>query len=552
MRDKRLSIVVTHLVAIFTLTLLVTNTNAQTFTTLHSFDGTDGESPEARLVQATDGSFYGTTADGGANDGGTVFKITASGTLTALYSFCSQSGCTDGEFPEAGLVQATNGSFYGTTVGGGTNGLGTVFTITASGTLTALYSFCSQSGCADGANPSAGLVATNGDFYGTTENGGANGYGTVFKITASGKLTTLHSFDNRDGAYPIAGLVQASNGDFYGTTTNGGRGHGDGTIFKITPSGTLTTLYRFCSLSGCTDGEFPQAGLIQAINGSLYGTTNAGGANGNGTVFTITPSGTLKTLHSFGGTDGESPEAGLVQATDGRFYGTTASGGSNGLGTVFKITAGGTLTMLHSIESAGEQGPIAGLIQATNGSFYGTTANGGTNGVGTVFSLSIGLGPFLETQTTSGKVGNAIKILGTNLAGATSAMFNGTEAVFEVVPSSLGSLVTTTVPTGASTGFVTVTTPRGTLTSNQAFRVTPQILSFTPPSAPAGTAVTITGVSLAQPTQVTFGGITATTFTVDSNTQVTAIVPAGARTGLIKITTTGGKASSPGSFMVTP
>ncbi len=225
---------------------------AQTFTSLLSFDDTDGAYPEAGLVQATDGNLYGTTYEGGANNYGTVFKITPSGTLTTLYSFCSPVGCPDGDGanPLAGLLQATNGNLYGTTSGGGTNSEGTVFEITPAGELTTLYSFCSQVGCTDGGNPYAGLLqATNGDLYGTTYGGGAGIRGTVFKITPSGMLTTLYSFCQQgggcsDGASPAAGLVQATNGNFYGTTQYGGV-DGYGTVFKITPSGTLTTLHSF-------------------------------------------------------------------------------------------------------------------------------------------------------------------------------------------------------------------------------------------------------------------------------------------------------------------
>src|ERR1017187_6061793 len=197
-------------------------------------------------------------------------------TLTTLYSFCSQSRCPDGANPEAGLVQATNGDLYGTTSGFFVNGYGTVFKITPGGTLTTLYSFCSQTNCADGDEPVAGLVqAANGDLYGTTAGGGINNGGTVFKITPSGTLTTLYSFCSQtncaDGRGPVAGLVQAANGDLYGTTGQDGA-NGGGTIFKITPSGTLTTLYSFCPKSGCTD-TYPSAGLVQAANGDLYGTT---------------------------------------------------------------------------------------------------------------------------------------------------------------------------------------------------------------------------------------------------------------------------------------
>ncbi len=210
-------------------------------------------------------------------------------------------------------------------------------------------------------------------------------------------------------------------------------------------------------------------GLVQANDGNLYGTVEEGGANGFGTVFKITLSGKLTTLHSFDGTDGEYPAAGLVQGTDGNLYGTTLNGGTNGDGTVFKITPRGKLTTLHSFDGADGSETFAGLVQATDGNLYGAPEEGGANGDGTVFRLSVDLGPFVETQPTSGKVGTADKILGTNLTGATSVTFDGTAAVFKVVSK---SLITTTVPAGATTGKVEVKTPRGTLKSNVDFRVT--------------------------------------------------------------------------------
>jgi len=407
-----------------TLLLVVTATTgatAQIFTTLHSFDGGDGANPYARLVQAANGDLYGTTYWGGAND-----------------------SC---------------GNF---------NGCGTVFKITPSGKLTTLYSFCAKGDCADGFSPYAGLIqAADGNLYGTTFESGAEYYGTVFKITPSGTLTTLHSFDGTDGAYPNGGLVQATNGNLYGTTGQGGANNA-GTVFKIALGGALTTLHNF----DVTDGAYPQAGLVQSTDGNLYGITGGGGANNHGTVFKITPGGTLTTLHSFDGTDGAYPNGGLVQATDGKLYGTTVEAGANSAGTVFKITPGGTLTTLHNFCSQNNcpdgASPYAALVQDTNGTFYGTTELGGANREGTVFSLSVRLGPFVETQTTSGKVGAAVKILGTELTGATSVSFNGTVAVFKVVSK---SLITTTVPEGATTGTVKVKTPHGTLKSNVVFRV---------------------------------------------------------------------------------
>jgi len=393
---------------------------APILTTLHTFEATDGDGPNAALVQSTDGNLYGTTAYGGAHGEGTVFKITPSGTLTTVYDFCSQSNCTDGaNLYSVGLVQAINGDLYGITVEGGASsgnlslcggvGCGTVFKIAPSGKLTTLYNFCSQGGsdCTDGSEPLGGLVqAPNGDLYGTTIGGGYDGTeachsysgcGTVFKITPSGTLTTLHRFDYTDGANPGAALVQAKNGDLYGTTRNGGaNGSYIGTIFKIAPSGALTTLYTFCSKSLCADGAFPN-GLVQATDGKFYGTTERRGlngcdqGNGCGTVFTIAPSGNLTTLYTFGqGGHGNEPYAGLIQATDGNFYGTTSFGGTNDacpmdvcLGTLFKITSGGKLTTLYDFCSQGGYDctdgafPQAALAQDTNGKFYGTTSEGG-------------------------------------------------------------------------------------------------------------------------------------------------------------------------------
>jgi len=468
---------------------------AQTLTTINTFCGTgcpDGlTDPLTVLAQGANGNFYG-TAGGGVYGYGAVFEITPAGTLTILHSFCSQGPqnfCPDGADPMAGLVLATNGSFYGTTEAGGAYGYGTVFKMTPKGELTTLYSFCAQRGCTDGANPEAALVqATNGDLYGTTVEGGTGGGGTVFKITPAGTLTTLYGFCAQsgcsDGENPYAGLVQATNGDLYGTTFSGGDGY-SGTIFKITLQGALTTLYRFGSYSGA-DGYLPYGGLVQAANGDLYGTTSQGGAYpGYGTVFKMTPKGEFTPLYSFCTqnecTDGAIPYAGLVLGTDGNLYGTTYYGGVNstscdlgypGCGTVFRITTKGTLTTLYSFCSqpgcADGFYPYEGLMQGTDGSFYGTTLGGN----GTIFALNVGLGPFVETVPTSGKVGGKVTILGTDLTGATSVSFNGIPATAFTV-NSTSSAITTTVPVGATSGTVQVVTSSGTLSSNVPFRVLP-------------------------------------------------------------------------------
>jgi uncharacterized repeat protein (TIGR03803 family) len=420
------------------------------------------------LVQGTDGNFYGTTPFGGASgviEGhGVIFKMTPAGALTTVHSFDG----SDGTLPYGGLVLGINGDFYGTTAGGGANstsrcastitGCGTIFKVTRVGTLTTLYSFDG----ADGGNPYSGLLqATNGDLYGTTQYGGANGAGTIFKITPAGTLTTLYDFFGA-GIAPNSSLILATNGNFYGTA-----GAGDGILFRITPSGTFTTLHNFDG----TDGASPFGGLVQASNGNLYGTAYLGGAYYDGTVFEITPSATFTTLLSFDSTDGALPQSGLVRATNGKLYGTTYAGGLNGLGTIFEVTPAGSLTTLYSFGSGGGFKPAGGLIQATNGRLYGTTSLGGSaGGWGTAFSLDVELGPFVETLPISGKAGASIKILGTDLSGATSVTFNGIDAEFTVTSH---SLITTTVPASATTGKVVVTTPRGTLLSNMVFRVTP-------------------------------------------------------------------------------
>ena len=460
-------------------TAIESSSLAQTFTTLANFDGNVGSYPNGGLVQGLDGNFYGTTYEGTFRKSGSVYKITPCGTLTRGHYFCSRVNCADGSYPQSDLVLGTIGNYYGTTsLGGATSYGGTVFEITAAGTVITLHNFDGT----DGASPYAGVVqGTDGNFYGTTVDYGG-GYGTVFRMTPSGTVTTLHNFAGTDGSAPFGGLVQASNGNFYGTTTDGGDytdcGGGCGTVFEITPGGAFTTLHIFNN----ADGMNPYDALVQASDGNLYATTFLGGGgsgctiDGCGTVFKITKDGTFTNLHSFDGTDGGNPQASLIQATDGNLYGTT-TGNSVGTGTIvgsiFNITLGGTLTNLHTFGGADGENPVAGLLQATDGNFYGTTFNGGANacngfGCGTVFKLSMGLGRFVALVPTARAVGRRVRILGTNLAGATSVTFKGKAAAFTVVSA---TEIIATVPHGATTGTVQVTTPSGTLSSNVTFRV---------------------------------------------------------------------------------
>jgi uncharacterized repeat protein (TIGR03803 family) len=457
---------------------------ARGFKTLIDFNDVDGAASFTPLVQGIDGDFYGTTSGGGAANEGAVFKITPAGNLAILYNFCTEAGCVDGAEPFGGLTQATDGNLYGTTRMGGVFNSGSIFKVTRLGQFVSLYSFCAQAGCPDGAYPYAALVqSVDGNLYGTTQGGGAGNVGTVFKITTSGTLTTLHSFGYTDGSPPQANLVQGLDGDFYGETAFGGSYGSYGTVFEINSNGKFKTLYSFCAESGCTDGANPYSGLVLGNDGNFYGTTSNGGAAIiYGTVFKITPHGQLTTLYSFclqgyPCTDGSFPYAGLVQATDGNFYGATTNGGSNDYGTLFAITPNGAMTTLHEFLNTDGRYPFATLIQGTNGSFYGTTTQGGDltcdngSGCGTVFRLSTGLSPFVSFVQAGEKAGRTAEILGQGFTGATGVSFNGTPAIFTIKSD---TFLTAMVPAGATTGYVTVTTPSGTLTSNVPFHVIPR------------------------------------------------------------------------------
>ena len=316
-------------------------TAAGVVTNLHSFSGPDGLFPGAGLVQGTDGNFYGTTTQGGttyvdsnSTGNGTVFRITPAGVLTTLHSFTGYPG--DGQDPAGTLIQGSDGNFYGTTKGGGSVGGGTVFQMTPAGVVMVLYSLGNGY---DGAEPDAGVIqASDGNFYGTTRLGG-HGAGTVFQLTPAGGYTTLYSFPalgTTAGADPVASLVQGSDGNFYGTTETTGA-NGAGTVFQLTPAGVFTSLYSFTENNQILDGA-----LIQAKDGNFYGTTYYGGANSAGEVFQLTSAGVVTTVYSFTGlgTEGGGPAAALVQGSDGNFYGTTQIGGPANDGTIYRLNVG--------------------------------------------------------------------------------------------------------------------------------------------------------------------------------------------------------------------
>jgi len=389
MTPIRLSSVATIVAACATM-LVPPLAQAQTYKVLYSFQGKpDGGAPYAGVIQDAKGSLFGTTKEGGVNYG-TVFALSKTGTETR-YSF------SNGAFPLAGVIQDANENLYGTTEGGGSNGQGTVFELTKTGTETLLHSFCYGSTCSDGANPVAGLIRDKkGNLYGTTEYGGTYGKGTVFEVSKTGTETVLYSFCSQpsctDGEYPIAGLIRDVQGNLYGTTEDGGSS-GHGTVFKLSKAGNETVLYSF---QGEPDGGLPYGGVTRDINGNFYGATESGGAYNHGTVFELSKTGTEVVLYSFCSQstcpDGWAPYAGVIRDAKGNLYGTTIQGGKYGQGTVFKVTSAGTETALYSFcsQSGCPDGasPGAGLFRDKKGNLYGTTTAGGTHSWGVVFMLT--------------------------------------------------------------------------------------------------------------------------------------------------------------------
>lgn len=363
----------------------------------HAFrGGSDGSTPSAGLLLANDGNFYGTTSAGGAANAGTVFKMTPAGIVTVLYAF---TGGADGGSPLGALIQATGGNLYGTTYSGGAANKGTVFSVSLSGAFSSIYSFTDNP---DGANPRAALIqATDGNLYGTTQFGGQRGRGTVFGMTPAGAVTLRYSFEGSvDAAYPYAPLIQGTDGNLYGTAYAGDVAT-FGRVFKMTLGGTVTILHTF--LSG-SDGASPLSALVQANDGNFYGTTHLGGSSNLGTLFKMTPDGTVTIIKSFtGGDEGANPDAALIQAADGKLYGTTRVG-AGGHGTAFQLLLPSVFTVIHTFSGGGDGADSsAPLIQAANGDFYGTTNFGGGSTLGNVFRLSNAAAPaFTDNVLTPG------------------------------------------------------------------------------------------------------------------------------------------------------
>jgi uncharacterized repeat protein (TIGR03803 family) len=455
-------------------------------------------------------------------------------TFTVLDDFCSLIGCMDGRHPSPTVVQGPDGNLYGGTWSGGLYQSGIIFKLTPGGQLTTVYNFCSQAGCADGSYPFGPMVlGIDGNLYGANWWGGAANRGILFKMTPSGQVTTFHTFCLQtgcpDGAWPWGHLIQDLQGNFYGTASDGGV-HGHGTVFRITPGGTLNTVHSFCALAKCGDGQFPQGALILKPQGGLYGITASGGVHGQGTVFTITASGTLTNLYNFcavsGCADGAVPSS-LVLGTDGNFYGTTERGGAMNQGTFFKLSLSGQLTTAYSfcsLSGCADGGDPVSLTLGSDGNFYGINLRTSTPGSGTIFEMTpSGSLTLLHTFCSSGTCTDG-------KMPATTGLFQHTNGSFYGVIGHGGNLTNDGTVFNLSTGL------------------SPFVIAV-PASGIPGTAVQILGTNLTGTTSVSFNGKNAA-FTVASSSEILAKVPAGASSGPVRVVTPGSTLSSNIPFTV--
>jgi uncharacterized repeat protein (TIGR03803 family) len=388
--------------------LAVSHAGAQTLASRYSFTGNaDGSNPVSGLVEDSAGNFYGTTAAGGAQSSGTVFKLDPLGNLTVIYSF---TGNSDGASPFAGLVMDGSGNLYGANRFGGDDSSGVIFKVNPSspGTIAVLHTF---TGLSDGGYPYGTLILSGGNLYGTTLSGGT-GSGVVFEMDLSGNETVLYNFSGgSNGANPYAGVVMDASHNLYGTTAYGGLGN-HGVVYELnTTTHQYTVLYSF---QGGADGQTPAGSLVLDASGNLFGTTWAYGS-GNGTVFKVVPGTSSETvLHTFtGAADGANPYAGLVMDASGTLYGTTQFGGAYLSGTVFKITASGALTVLYNfLDGSDGGGPSAPVLVDSLGNLFGTTTYGGVYGSGTVYKLTLAV---LKNVTVS--AGESLYFSGDTIGG---------------------------------------------------------------------------------------------------------------------------------------
>lgn len=507
--------------------------SAQGYSDLYDFPAHSGgccpQHPSI-MAQGRDGNLYGITTSGGNNNIGTIFKITPSGRYTQLYSFDTVHGST----PVGGLLLGLDGNLYGTTEEGGAYGFGNVFRITPAGTLTVIHDFTGNSTTDGGFPVSALIIGSDGSMYGTTHPG------IAYRITQAGVFTRIATTPSES----FGPLLLSSSGAYYGTTEFAGATQ-NGSIYRINGS-TSTILYSFDG----PHGQFPIGGLVEGSDGNLYGTTSAGGTEDAGVIYKITPTGTYTVLYNFSSKNslfGYQAFAGLIAGSDGNLYGATIWGGVNGAGVIFEITTSGAYSVLTSFDVPQGDGAYATPMQHTNGAIFGLAKRGGALGNGVVYGFNAGFPTFALLTSRKGIVGGTVGILGTGFASASSVTFNGAPASFHVISN---TYMTATIPSG-ETGFITVTTSSGTLFSSKIFEVVPQVLHFSPPSGRVGDSIVLTGTGLIQTEAIRVGGVKVTAYTVNSDSQVTFIVPNGAQTGKIAVTTPGGSAQSTATFTVT-
>jgi uncharacterized repeat protein (TIGR03803 family) len=527
---------------------------AQTPTVLHAFNDapTDACETENNIVQGRDGFMYGMGLYCGTNNTGAVYKVSPSGTESVIYNFPS-----NWSFCFSGLTLGRDGNFYGTcfsTPGGN----GSIFQLTPGGVFTDKHDFSGANG--DTEPIYAPTQASDGNFYGTT------GYypyscGNIYQLTAAGVYKNLHTFAGNDCG-PASGLIQAGDGNLYGTLYACSISNTLGCVYKISPAGVFTEIYGFSASSGYN----PCTGVVQGKDGNLYGATNEGAANNLGNIYRLSIAGVHTDLHDFVQTTDAScvdnagrTNVNLLQVADGNFYGVNGSYGPTGEGSIYKLTAAKVFTdfLFPTNPSVDGAAPLATMIQHTNGKAYGTTPVGGPTTcpagcVGTFFSVATGDAAFvnLEPSEKAEPVGTHVGMFGQGFTSASVVKFGGVASTSVTRLSS--TYLTAVVPVGAKTGAVTVTTGSTTLTSPQTFKVKPKITTFTPPSGPIGTLVTINGSGFIQATAVKFGTVKATTFTVVSDSEVTVDVPSGLSAGavMISITTPGGTVNSATKFTV--
>ena len=444
------------------LLLLVGTAAAQTVKTLYSF-GTFASHPPDAPVQGRDGQLYGTTSNDFVSNGccGTIYRVSTSGKAVLLHDFTG----ADGDSPSGSLTLGADGNFYGTTFEGGYFGYGVLFKVTPAGSLTVLHYFNPDG--TDGISPEMPpILASDGNYYGTTDAGGTNGAGVVYKVTPAGAYSIIYNLDLTIAYSPVGPPTQGTDGNLYLTAWDRGTSI-CGSVMEISAAGLLINSY----LLDCPpDGQNPYT-LIQASDGNFYGTTHYGGAYSGGVLFRVSRSFTYTVAHSFGvtQTEGANPVGPVMEATDGNLYGLDRFGGDFGYGTIYRCVLNGTCSTLlnwpSTVSAAG------GIVQHTNGLLYGTTEEGGIYSAGSVFSLNVGLKPGIALVLYRAKAGRTVQILGQRLTGTTSVTFNGLPATsFKVVSD---TYMTAVVPSGATSGPVVVTTPTGVLKSIKAFQVIP-------------------------------------------------------------------------------